>query len=95
MGNYDLIFSGRFRKDFKKIQNKPKEFKKVVEVFDILISGGYSAIPKEMKPHKLLGNYKGNRECHIFPDLLLIWEQTEEPKEITLIRLGSHSELFK
>lgn len=34
-------------------------------------------------------------ECHILPDLLLIWEQGDEPENVVhLIRVGSHSELF-
>lgn len=33
-------------------------------------------------------------ECHIEPDLLLIWKQYEEEKLITLNRIGIHSELF-
>ncbi|WP_106134714.1 type II toxin-antitoxin system mRNA interferase toxin, RelE/StbE family [Mongoliibacter ruber] len=45
-----------------------------------------------MKPHKLTGNYLGTWECHILHGLLLIWQQTESPKEIYLMRLGSHSE---
>lgn len=48
-----------------------------------------------MKPHKLTGNYSGYFECHIEPDLLIIWLQyDEERKEIYLVRLGSHAELF-
>jgi mRNA interferase YafQ len=60
----------------------------------LLAEKGIEAIPEKMNPHKLVGNYSGTWECHIFPDLLLIWEQTENPKEIYLILLGSHSELF-
>ncbi len=48
-----------------------------------------------MKPHKLRGVYKNDWECHIKPDLLIIWFQIEKPKTITLIRIGTHSELFK
>lgn len=41
------------------------------------------------------GIYKGSWECHIWPDLLMIWFQIGEPnKLIRLIRVGSHSELF-
>ena len=47
-----------------------------------------------MKPHLLTGNYKGALECHIEPDLLIIWVEYEEEKEISLLRLGSHAELF-
>ena len=49
-----------------------------------------------MRPHKLTGNYKGHLECHILPNLLIIWLQyDEEQNEIYLVRVGSHSELFK
>jgi mRNA interferase YafQ len=42
----------------------------------------------------LLGEYKGCMECHIEGDFLLIWID-EETDTIELVRLGSHSELFK
>ena len=45
------------------------------------------------RDHKLLGEWKGCRECHIKPDLLLIYEKTED-NSLILCRLGSHSELF-
>ena len=56
---------------------------------------GVDGIPIKMKPHKLKGNFKGNWECHIKPDLFIIWFQIEEPRTIKLIRLGSYSDLFK
>lgn len=50
-------------------------------------------IPPEMRPHKLVGNYKGCMECHVENDTLLIWiDETNDT--ILLLRLGSHSELF-
>lgn len=93
MANYKLSFSGKFKKDFKKYKKQPRELKAIREVVELLRQGA-EAIPQLMKPHKLRGNYKGAWECHIFPDLLIIWEQEEDPKEITLIRIGSHSDLF-
>ena len=48
-----------------------------------------------MKAHKLVGEYKDNWECHIKPDLLIIWIQIESPNIIKLVRIGSHSDLFK
>ena len=96
MEKYQLVFTSKFKKDFKKIRTKPKELKKTTEVFDLLMNGGVNLIPQTMKPHQLIGNYKGYWECHIFPDLLLIWFQfDEEKKEIHLTRIGSHSDLFK
>ena len=48
-----------------------------------------------MHPHRLKSEFINNWECHIKPDLLIIWIQIERPKEIKLVRLGSHSELFQ
>jgi len=64
-----------------------------VEVLKMLEKGG-GEIPQSMKPHKLKRNYRDNWECHIKPDLLIIWFQMESPDVIRLIRIGSHSELF-
>jgi len=94
MGRYTLSASGSFKKDFKKYKKQPRELKAITGVITLLEEGS-EALPQQMKAHRLLGNYKGLWECHIFPDLLLIWEQEDEPiNEINLIRVGSHSELF-
>jgi len=95
MSGYTIFPSTRFKKDYKKFLRKEKELKAIQVTILLLSQNGSDSIPIIMKPHKLIGNYKGNWECHIFPDLLLIWEQEEKSKEITLIRLGSHSDLFK
>lgn len=49
--------------------------------------------PQQFKPHTLSGNWRGYWECHIEPDWLLIYRKGEE--ELTLIRTGSHAQLFK
>lgn len=51
-------------------------------------------IPAEYDPHMLTGNYAGYMECHIEGDFLLIWFD-READQIDLVRLGSHSELFR
>lgn len=55
---------------------------------------GAKGISVKHKPHKLKGNYAGNWEAHIKPDLLIIWFEITAENEITLLRLGSHSDLF-
>lgn len=45
------------------------------------------------KDHKLTGDYKNHRECHIEPDWLLIYRTTS--REIHFVRTGTHSDLFK
>jgi mRNA interferase YafQ len=42
--------------------------------------------------HALLGDWIGCRDCHVKPDLVMIYEKPD-PETLRLIRLGSHSEL--
>ena len=92
---YRLVATTKFKKDLKKVKKNTKDFELIGVVLKILHQKGVSGIPKSMKPHKLTGNYKDNLECHIKPDLLIIWIQVESPKVIKLVRIGSHSDLFK
>lgn len=63
----------------------------VLDDIVLRLAHGESLDPK-YRDHELTGNYKGKRECHITPDWLLIYEQTEN--QLVLYRTGSHSELF-
>lgn len=92
--SYSIVPSSRFKKALKKRLKSPDERNAIFEVIELLKTDGVASIPKKMKPHKLIGNYKGCLECHIMPDLLIIWEQDDVQKEIYLLDIGSHSELF-
>lgn len=50
-------------------------------------------LKEKHRDHTLSGNWKGHRECHIKPDLLLICIRPDE-HTLRLVRMGSHSELF-
>ena len=50
-------------------------------------------LPTGNRDHALVGNWAGYRECHIKPDLLLIYRKPDM-ETLHLVRLGSHSELF-
>lgn len=89
---WELKISKQFKKDLKRYQNNPKQIARLREVLLKLKENGI--VPKEYKPHMLIGEYSGYMECHIESDTLLIWlDETENV--IKLIRLGSNSELFK
>ena len=62
-----------------------------VVIFELEKNG---SLPSNYNPHLLKGNFKGFWECHIQPDWLLIWDQNETIKLITIIRTGSHADLF-
>jgi mRNA interferase YafQ len=49
-------------------------------------------LPESMHDHSLTGNLKDCRDCHIKPDLVLIYRKIND-NTLELIRLGSHSEL--
>jgi mRNA interferase YafQ len=49
-------------------------------------------LPTHYRDH-LLTNWNGCRECHIHPDLLLIYAKPDT-ETLRLERLGSHAELF-
>jgi hypothetical protein len=42
--------------------------------------------------HPLTGDWKDHRDCHIKPDLILIYRQPDA-EVLQLVRLGSHAEL--
>jgi mRNA interferase YafQ len=88
---YELFYTSRFKKDLKRFRN---EFPLIGEFLKLLQEKGRLGLPVKMKVHTLIGEYKDNWECHLKPDLLVIWIQAEEPKKITLVRIGSHAELF-
>jgi mRNA interferase YafQ len=80
----------KFRKDLKRIIKSGKDIDKFKSVANKLIS--QIPLDKNYYDHKLTGNYKDHRECHLEPDWLLIYYVKGD--EITFVATGSHSYLF-
>jgi mRNA interferase YafQ len=89
--NKKPIFTSRFKKDYKRILKQGRDESKFEALIAKLI--GEQTLEDKYKDHKLSGQFKDCRECHIEPDWLLIYRSTDT--EIILIRTGSHSELFR
>jgi mRNA interferase YafQ len=49
-------------------------------------------LAEKHRDHALSGDWKDHRDCHIKPDLVLIYRKPDDA-ELQLVRLGSHSEL--
>ena len=86
--------STAFKKDFKR-ESKGK-YQKVLNddllaVLVVLANDG--VLDVKYRDHELTGEWITYRECHIKPDLLLIYCKMEE-NSLRLARLGSHSALF-
>ena len=84
--------STQYRKDLKRYKNKPSKLAALKTVLELLQNE--QPVPPEYYPHMLQGEYKGCMECHIQGDFLLVWFD-EVNDIIELVRLGSHSELFR
>ena len=72
MNKYRIVQTGKFKKDLKTAIKRGYNIALLEVVIDILASG--LELPAKYKDHRLIGNYKGCRECHITPDWLLIYE---------------------
>jgi len=82
-----------FKRDYRREQSgalgkKLDAF--LLEVTELLATD--SPLPSRCVDHALVGEWKDHRDCHIRPDLILIYRK---PDDVTLelVRLGSHSEL--
>lgn len=93
---YKLDYTNRFLKDLKLIKKRSsKDFALVANFIENeLAIKGAAGLDKKYKSHKLSGNFADNWECHIKGDLLIIWIEITADMHISLIRLGTHSDLF-
>ncbi len=80
----------QFKRDLRRFKHEKKIQEKLEEILNFLLNG--KKLPEKNKDHDLVGNYIYHRECHITPDVLLIYRYDGEI--IYLERIGSHSELF-
>ncbi|WP_058259682.1 type II toxin-antitoxin system YafQ family toxin [Fenollaria timonensis] len=89
---YQVLLTSKFKKDFKLLKKQGKNTDKILAVINKLARG--ESLDAKYKDHPLLGDYLGARECHIEPDLLLIYEKQENILILNILRAGSHSNLF-
>ena len=87
--------STSFRRDYRRIKATPR-----YRDIDGLLTGVLECLVNDeplaesYRDHSLGGNWKGFRECHVRPDLLLVYRKPPGAAVLQLVRLGSHSELF-
>jgi mRNA interferase YafQ len=86
-----LNYTARFRKDLKRERKTDPSVETLLrKLISLLVEG--KELPQKLKDHPLVGEWRDHRDCHLKPDLVLIYKVDEA--EVTLVRLGSHSELF-
>lgn len=83
----------RFKNHAKLVKKRSeKDSEKLKNTIELLAKG--EKLPERFHDHELTGNLKGNRECHILPDLLLIYRIFNDILILELIDTGIHSDLF-
>jgi len=86
-------YTKQFRKDINRLQKSgSKDIEKVKAVIKLLIER--KQLDPSYKDHQLIGNFKNRRECHIRPDLLLVYKVDKKEMTIIFERTGSHSDIF-
>ena len=88
---FKLARTNSFKRSFKKIKLTDDEESNYIEIIYHLLND--EELEPKYKDHQLKGNLKEFRECHIKPDLLLIYRINDDVLE--LVDIGTHSELFK
>jgi mRNA interferase YafQ len=90
---YEIRATRAYRKSYKRI-SKFKGFDKSLleKVIDCLARG--EKLDEKYRDHKLSGNLKGFRECHVTSDLLLVYQKRDKILVLLLADIGSHSSLF-
>jgi mRNA interferase YafQ len=86
-----LRYLGQFKQDFKRMEKRGCDIKKLRDVIEKLANG--VELEARYRDHSLQGRYAGARDCHINPDWVLIYAVVEN--ELRLIRTGTHADLFK
>ncbi len=88
---YSIFRTTSFKKQYKKLSSTDKEL--IKEVVVLLVNN--EKLDDKYKDHKLTGNFKDLKECHIKPDLLLIYKINDDILELALVQVGNHGSLFK
>jgi len=87
-----IRYQKTFKKDYKKMVKRGVNIKEFEKIINLLVNG--KTLPDKNRDHFLTGNWVGFRECHIQPDLLLIYQIDNDILTLTLARTGTHSDLF-
>lgn len=85
--------AGKFKKDYKREQSGRfgKKLEELLrEPLEFLVAD--TPLPERYANHPLSGRWNDCRDCHVRPDLILIYRKPDDDT-LELVRLGSHSEL--
>ena len=84
-------YTRQFERDSMRMKKQGKNLDKLKIIIRTLVAE--ETLDPIHRDHKLVGNWKGRRECHIESDWLLIYKN--EFDRIIFERTGTHADLFQ
>lgn len=87
---YKIATTRRFDKEYANLPPADRELAK--QVINRLAKD--EVLEPKYRDHPLKGDYAGFRDCHVKPDLVLIYSKNKDAILLTAFRINSHSELF-
>jgi mRNA interferase YafQ len=88
-----IRFTGRFKRDYKRERSGvpgDRLDEDLAAAFRFLTND--EPLPRRFFDHPLSGKWNDHRDCHVRPDLILIYRKPDDAT-LELVRLGSHGEL--
>ena len=88
-----IRYTNRFKRDYKREKTGRHGKTLDADLMQILtLLAADTPLPRRNFDHALSGEWNDHRDCHIKPDLVLIYRKPDNDS-LELVRLGSHSEL--
>lgn len=85
--------TGQFKRDYKRESRGRHAATLSADLRAILIDlSADTPLAARYRDHALAGDWKDHRDCHVKPDLVLIYRKPDG-ETLQLVRLGSHAEL--
>ena len=71
--------SSQFKTDYRQIKANPRHASDIDALFATIVTllATDQPLPEQYRDHDLVGDWRGHRECHVKPDLLLIYSRPD------------------
>ena len=88
-----INYTNQFKRDYRR-EKSGRHGKRLDELLTLIVDllAADRQLPRRYFDHPLSGEWDDCRDCHIRPDLVLIYRKPDG-NNLELVRLGSHSEL--